>query len=170
MHSLSWIDLSHLTWCSPSVVNCCPIEQIEEEKEKWKYDKKSEISNGICVLLSSKTVEFSKFHLEENSCIFHESSKHKHNAAYDPSFHGSQTLRLWKDGKFKIPPLPCVCVVGTCGEFVWIVLKILMRTKNIVIKSVIRPGITYQKRKCIFCNAYISSWMEQGLSNSPISK
>ena len=33
--------------------------------------------------------------------------------------------------------------IYTCGELVCIVLKILMSTKNIVIKSVILPGITW---------------------------
>ena len=31
----------------------------------------------------------------------------------------------------------------TCGELVCIVLKILMSTKNIVIRRVILPGITF---------------------------
>ena len=42
----------------------------------------------------------------------------------------------------------------TCGELVCIVLKILMSTKNIVIRRVILPGITFVRKSYYFCISY----------------
>ena len=43
----------------------------------------------------------------------------------------------------------------TCGELVCIVLKILISTKNIVMRRVILPGITFVRKSYYCCISYL---------------
>ena len=63
----------------PGIMDCSPVEQVENQKQKWKQYKECEVCDGICVLLPPEAVELPELHLEQDPSVLHQSSKHKNN-------------------------------------------------------------------------------------------